>query len=98
VSFGNGLARCAGSRSPELNNHWFAVCDTAKTLDYVGTRKELLEGADTLFAAVINGKPPRGDQPRYAAERCGKGVHIDEGSRTPGRAIVCRRRDTHRLH
>ena len=40
----------------ELNNHGSLFATRPKLNDYVGTRKDLLEGADTLFAAVINGK------------------------------------------
>ena len=55
VSFGNASGPVPPLRSP--NSTTTARCSRPAELnDYVSTRKELLEGADTLFAAVINGK------------------------------------------
>ena len=56
VSFGNASGPVPPFALAELNNHGSLFATRPKLNDYVGTRKELLEGADTLFAAVINGK------------------------------------------
>ena len=42
------------SRAPSNRNAWASSSESALN-DYIGTRKELLEAADTLFAAVIGG-------------------------------------------
>src|SRR6266567_879479 len=56
VSFGNASGPVPPFSIAELNAHGSLFATRPKLNDYVGTRKELLEGADTLFAAVINGK------------------------------------------
>ena len=56
VSFGNASGPVPPFAISELNNHGSLFATRPKLNDYVSTRKELLEGADTLFAAVINGK------------------------------------------
>ena len=56
VSFGNASGPVPPFAIAELNNHGSLFATRPKLNDYIGTRKELLEGADTLFAAVINGK------------------------------------------
>ena len=56
VSFGNASGPVPPFALAELNNHGSLFATRPKLNDYVSTRKELLEGADTLFAAVINGK------------------------------------------
>ena len=55
--------------------------------DYIGTRKELLEGADTLFAAVISGKLHVPINHAYALKDAGK-AHIDLESRTTTGASI----------
>ena len=40
----------------ELNNHGSLFATRPKLNDYIAKRSDLLEGADTLFSAVINGK------------------------------------------
>jgi len=40
----------------ELNNHGSLFATRPKLNDYIAKRSELLEGADTLFSAVISGK------------------------------------------
>src|SRR4029079_13727167 len=54
VSFGNASGPVPPFALAELNNHGSLFATRPKLNDYVSTRKELLEGADTLFAAVIN--------------------------------------------
>ena len=55
VSFGNASGPVPPFSIAELNNHGSLFATRTKLNDYVGTRKELMEGADTLFAAVISG-------------------------------------------
>ncbi len=55
VSFGNASGSVPPFSIAELNNHGSLFATRPKLNDYVGTRKELMEGADTLFAAVISG-------------------------------------------
>lgn len=55
VSFGNASGPVPPFSIAELNNHGSLFATRPKLNDYVGTRKELIEGADTLFAAVISG-------------------------------------------
>src|SRR6187431_2169921 len=55
VSFGNASGPVPPFALAELNNHGSLFATRPKLNDYIGTRKELLEGADTLFAAVISG-------------------------------------------
>ena len=55
VSFGNASGPVPPFSIAELNNHGSLFATRPKLNDYVGTRKELMEGADTLFAAVISG-------------------------------------------
>ncbi|MBN9586415.1 MAG: quinone oxidoreductase [Afipia sp.] len=55
VSFGNASGPVPPFAIAELNNHGSLFATRPKLNDYVGTRKELIEGADTLFAAVISG-------------------------------------------
>src|SRR5258708_13408163 len=56
VSFGNASGPVPPFSIAELNNHGSLFATRPKLNDYTGKRSELLEGADTLFAAVINGK------------------------------------------
>jgi NADPH2:quinone reductase len=55
VSFGNASGPVPPFSIAELNNHGSLFATRPKLNDYVGTRHELIEGADTLFAAVISG-------------------------------------------
>jgi NADPH2:quinone reductase len=55
VSFGSASGPVPPFSIAELNNHGSLFATRPKLNDYVGTRKELMEGADTLFAAVISG-------------------------------------------
>ncbi|HEX7882734.1 MAG TPA: quinone oxidoreductase [Afipia sp.] len=55
VSFGNASGTVPPFSIAELNNHGSLFATRPKLNDYVGTRQELIDGADTLFAAVISG-------------------------------------------
>src|SRR3982075_3046033 len=88
VSFGNASGPVPPFAVAELNNHGSLFATRPKLNDYVGTRKELLEGADTLFAAVINGKLHVPINHAYALKDAAK-AHIDlEGRATTGAAIL----------
>ena len=88
VSFGNASGPVPPFPLAELNNHGSLFATRPKLNDYVGTRKELLEGADTLFAAVINGKLHVPINHAYALKDAAK-AHIDLESRaTTGAAIL----------
>ena len=71
----------------ELNNHG-SLFSRPKLNDYIGTRKELLAGADTLFAAVISGKLHVPINHAYALKDAAK-AHTDLESRaTTGASIL----------
>lgn len=56
VSFGNSSGPVPPFPIVELNNHGSLFATRPKLNDYVSKRSDLLEAADTLFSAVINGK------------------------------------------
>jgi NADPH2:quinone reductase len=88
VSFGNASGPVPPFAIAELNNHGSLFATRPKLNDYIGTRKELLEGADTLFAAVISGKLHVPINHAYALKDAGK-AHIDLESRsTTGASIL----------
>ena len=88
VSFGNASGPVPPFALAELNNHGSLFATRPKLNDYVSTRKELLEGADTLFAAVINGKLHVPINHAYALKDAAK-AHIELESRaTTGAAIL----------
>ena len=88
VSFGNASGPVPPFALAELNNHGSLFATRPKLNDYVSTRKELLEGADTLFAAVINGKLHVPINHAYALKDVAK-AHIELESRaTTGAAIL----------
>ena len=88
VSFGNASGPVPPFAIAELNNHGSLFATRPKLNDYIGTRSELLEGADTLFAAVINGKLHVPINHAYALKDAGK-AHIDlEGRATTAAAIM----------
>ena len=95
VSFGNASGPVPPFAISELNNHGSLFATRPKLNDYVSTRKELLEGADTLFAAVINGKLHVPINHAYALKDAAK-AHIDlEGRATTGAAICGRNSSRH---
>jgi NADPH2:quinone reductase len=72
----------------ELNNHGSLFATRPKLNDYVAKRSDLIEGADTLFSAVINGKLHVPINHAYALKDAAK-AHIDlEGRATTGAAIL----------
>ena len=72
----------------ELNNHGSLFATRPKLNDYTSTRKELLEGADTLFSAVIDGKLHVPINHAYALKDAAK-AHTDlEGRVTTGASIL----------
>ena len=88
VSFGNASGPVPPFAMAELNNHGSLFATRPKLNDYVATRKDLLEGADTLFAAVINGKLHVPINHAYALKDAAK-AHTDlEARATTGAAIL----------
>src|SRR5205085_1101562 len=88
VSFGNASGPVPPFSIAELNNHGSLFATRPKLNDYVGKRSELLEGADTLFAAVINGKLHVPINHAYALKDAAK-AHTDlEARATTGAAIL----------
>src|SRR5947209_4953325 len=88
VSFGNASGPVPPFSIAELNNHGSLFATRPKLNDYVGTRKELLEGTNTLFAAVINGKLHVPLNHASALKDVAK-AHIElEGRATTGAAIL----------
>src|SRR6202023_42422 len=88
VSFGNASGPVPPFSIAELNSHGSIFATRPKLNDYIGKRSELLEGADTLFAAVINGKLHVPINHAYALKDVAK-AHIDLESRaTTGAAIL----------
>lgn len=88
VSFGNASGPVSAFSLAELNNHGSLFATRPKLNDYVSTRKELLEGADTLFSAVIEGKLHVPINHAYALKDAAK-AHADLESRaTTGASIL----------
>src|SRR5437763_8924286 len=88
VSFGNASGPVPPFSIAELNNHGSLFATRPKLNDYIGKRSELLEGADTLFAAVINGKLHVPINHAYALKDAAR-AHIDLESRvTTGASIL----------
>ncbi|WP_438278815.1 quinone oxidoreductase family protein [Nitrobacter sp.] len=88
VSFGNASGPVPPFALTELNNHGSLFATRPKLNDYVATRRDLLEGADTLFAAVINGTLHVPINRAYALKDAAK-AHADlEGRQTTGAAIL----------
>ncbi|MCG6204316.1 quinone oxidoreductase [Rhodopseudomonas sp. HC1] len=88
VSFGNASGPVPPFSLAELNAHGSLFATRPKLNDYIGTRKELIEGADTLFSAVIEGKLHVPINHAYALKDAAK-AHIDlEGRVTTGASIL----------
>ena len=88
VSFGNASGPVPPFSIAELNNHGSLFATRPKLNDYTSTRKELLEGADTLFSAVIDGKLHVPINHAYALKDATK-AHTDLESRvTTGASIL----------
>ncbi|CAN5259641.1 quinone oxidoreductase [soil metagenome] len=88
VSFGNASGPVPPFSIAELNNHGSLFATRPKLNDYVGTRKELIEGADALFAAVLSGTLHVPINHAYALKDAQK-AHRDLESRvTTGSSIL----------
>jgi len=89
VSFGNASGPVPPFSLLELNNHGSLFATRPKLNDYVGTRRELLEAADTMFAAVLNGTLHVPIHHAYALKDAQK-AHRDLESRATVGASVLR--------
>jgi len=88
VSFGNASGPVPPFALTELNNHGSLFATRPKLNDYVSKRSELIEGADTLFSAIIEGKLHIQINHAYALKDAAK-AHIDLESRaTTGASIL----------
>ncbi|WP_445487918.1 quinone oxidoreductase family protein [Rhodopseudomonas sp. RCAM05734] len=88
VSFGNASGPVPPFSIAELNNHGSLFATRPKLNDYVAKRSDLLEGADTLFSAVIDGKLHVPINHAYALKDAAK-AHIDlEARNTTGASIL----------
>ena len=88
VSFGNASGPVPPFAIAELNNHGSLFATRPKLNDYVARRSELLEGADTLFSAVIDGKLHVPINHAYALKDAAK-AHVDlEARKTTGAVIL----------
>lgn len=88
VSFGNASGPVPPFPIAELNNHGSLFATRPKLNDYVAKRSELLEGADTLFSAVIDGKLHIPINHAYALKDAAK-AHVDlEARKTTGAVIL----------
>ncbi|MDO8981266.1 MAG: quinone oxidoreductase [Afipia sp.] len=88
VSFGNASGPVPPFSIAELNNHGSLFATRPKLNDYVGTRKELIEGADTLFAAVISGTLHVPINHAYALKDAQKAHRELESRMTTGSGIL----------
>ncbi len=89
VSFGNASGPVPPFAIAELNNHGSLFATRPKLNDYVANRKELLEGADTVFSAVINGKLHVPINHAYALKDAAR-AHTDLESRATTGAVILR--------
>jgi len=87
VSFGNASGPVPPMSLMELTNHGSLFATRPKLNDYVGTRAELLEAADTLFAAVINGNLHVPIHHAYALKDAAKAHRDLESRATVGASI-----------
>ena len=88
VSFGNASGPVPPFPLAELNNHGSLFATRPKLNDYVAKRSELIEGADTLFSAVLSGKLHVPINRAYALKDAAR-AHTDlEGRVTTGAAIL----------
>lgn len=88
VSFGNASGPVPPFAIAELNNHGSLFATRPKLNDYVAKRSELLEGADTLFSAVIDGKLHVPINHAYALKDAAR-AHVDlEARKTTGAVIL----------
>src|SRR5690606_37951263 len=88
LSFGTASGPVPPFALSELNNHGSLFATRPKLNDYVSTREELIEAADTLFSAVLSGKLKVPIHHAYALKDAAK-AHTDLESRaTTGASIL----------
>jgi NADPH2:quinone reductase len=88
VSFGSASGPVPPFSINELNAHGSLFATRPKLADHIGTRHELIEGADALFAAVISGTLHIPINRAYALKDAAK-AHIDLESRvTTGASVL----------
>lgn len=88
VSFGNASGPVPAFALTELNNHGSLFATRPKLNDYISKRSELIEGADALFSAIIEGTLHIQINYAYALKDVAK-AHIDLESRaTTGASIL----------
>jgi NADPH2:quinone reductase len=88
VSFGSASGPVPPFPLQELNNHGSLFATRPKLNDYIGKRSELLEAADTMFAAVINGKLHVPIHHAYALKDAQKAHRDLESRATTGASIL----------
>ncbi len=88
VSFGNASGPVPPFSIAELNNHGSLFATRPKLNDYVGTRPELVEGADTLFAAVLSGTLHVPINHAYALKDAQKAHRDLESRATTGSSVL----------
>lgn len=88
VSFGNSSGPVPAFPIVELNNHGSLFATRPKLNDYVSKREDLLEAADTLFAAVISGALHVPINHAYALKDAAKAQTDLEGRLTTGASIL----------
>lgn len=88
VSFGNASGRVPSFPLVELSHHGSLFATRPKLNDYIATRGELLEGADTVFAAVITGSLHVQINHAYALKDAAKAQTDLESRRTTGAIIL----------
>jgi len=88
VSFGNASGPVPPFPLAELNKHGSLFATRPKLDDYIARRVDLMEGADTLFAAVISGKLHLPINHAYALKDAAQ-AHIDlESRKTTGASVL----------
>lgn len=88
VSFGNASGPVPPFALAELNNHGSLFATRPKLNDYTSKRSDLLEGADTVFSAVINGKLHVPINHAYALKDAAKAHRDLESRATTGSSIL----------
>lgn len=88
VSFGNASGRVPSFPLVELSHHGSLFATRPKLNDYIATRGELLEGADTVFAAVLTGSLHVQINHAYALKDAAKAQTDLESRRTTGAIIL----------
>src|SRR3569832_748180 len=87
VCFGNASGPVPPFAIAELKTHSSLFASRPKLNDYIGNRSDLLEGADTLFSALISGKLHVSINHAYALKDAAK-AHTDLEGRVPTGASI----------